>query len=163
MKRGGKTQKIGDKGLSPVITTVLLIALTVVIISVIFLWFRGIIEEGVVKFDKNIQLVCDEVNFEATYSSGGLNIANNGNVPLFTINIRFAEGGNFRTEDIKELGAGSSWPKSGLNQGTTFSGDISGDVGGASKIIILPVLIGESSSGPKTYVCEGQYGKEIEV
>jgi len=39
------------KGVSPVIATVLLIAMVVVIALIIFLWFRGLTKEAITKFD----------------------------------------------------------------------------------------------------------------
>jgi len=153
------------KGLSPVITTVLLIALVIVIISIIFLWFRGMVEEGVTKFGKNIKLVCDDVEFETSYSSGTLNIVNTGNIPIFSINLKMSQGGNYQTKEITEFNAGSGWSITGLNQGGTFSAANIGSefVSGTDKIIVLPVLIGTSSKGKKTYICEGQYGKELSI
>jgi hypothetical protein len=164
-KRGIKNQKkiVTKSGLSPVITSVLLIALVVVIISVIFLWFRGMVEEGVVKFEKNIQLVCDDVNFEATYSSGTLNIVNNGNVPIFKINLKIYNGGNYQTKSLESLDGGNAWPSTGLGQGATFSGNIGADIGSADKMVVLPILLGTSSKGKKTFMCEGQYGQEIKI
>jgi flagellin-like protein len=159
-KRGKKKFSKNRKGLSPVITTVLLVALVIIIISIIFLWFRGMIEEGVTKFGKNIKLVCDDVEFETSYSSGTLNIVNTGNIPIFSVNLKLSKGGNYQTKEISEFGVG--WPTSGLNQGGTFSANI--NVGsGTDKLIVLPVLIGTSSEGKKTYICEGQYGKELNI
>ncbi len=154
-------KRFKKKGLSPIITTVLLIALTIAITAIVFLWFRGMVEEGVTKFGKNIKLVCDDVQFDATYSSGTLNIVNNGNVPIFRVNIKTSQAGSYQTRDIKDLNAGSSWPDTGLAQGGTFSGNIGSDVGSANGISVLPVLIGTSSKGKKTFICEGQYGKDI--
>lgn len=155
-----KKRKFKKKsGLSPVITTVLLIALTIVITSVIFLWFRGMVEEGATKFGKDIKLVCDDVQFDVSYSSGTLSIVNMGNVPIFRVNLKFSSNGNFQTKDITDLT--SSWPDVGITQGGTFSGDISAYVSGSGSITVLPVLIGTSSKGKKTFVCGGQYGKEI--
>ena len=148
------------KGLSPVITTLLLITLTIVITVVIFLWFRGMVEEGVTKFGKNIRLVCDDVDFDVSYSSGTLSIVNTGNVPIFRVNVKVSSSGNYQTTDIKDFDGGDSWPETGLAQGGTFSGDIGSEVGSADQIIVLPVLIGTSTKGKKTFVCEGQYGKE---
>ncbi len=150
-------------GLSPVVTTVLLIILVIVVIAVLFLWFRGMVEEGVLKFGKNIQLVCDDVDFEAQYSSGILNIVNNGNTPIYRVNIKTSTAGVSQTKSIKDLGAGATWPTNGLNQGGTFTGNIQSDVGSATKIIVFPILIGTSGAGKKTYVCEGQYGKELTI
>jgi flagellin-like protein len=155
------------KGLSPVITTVLLIVLVIVIIGIIFLWFSGMVEEGVTKFGKNIQLVCGDVNFDASYSSdsGIINIVNNGNIPLYSVNLKISTAGNFETKELKELVSQSSepWPDKGLNQGKTFSGDIQSYVGDATTITVLPILIGTSTSGKKWYACGGEYGKEIQI
>ncbi|VVB82459.1 Uncharacterised protein [uncultured archaeon] len=162
IKRGTRWSSKNNKGLSPVITTVLLIALTIAITAIIFLWFRGMVQEGVTKFGKNIQLVCDDVQFDATYSSGIMNIVNNGNIPLYKMNVKIIQGGSYQTYDVTNMT--STWPETGLTQGGSFSEDISSLVGSANEITILPVLIGTSSSGgKKTFVCGGQYGKTIEI
>ncbi|OGJ13289.1 hypothetical protein A3K82_01895 [Candidatus Pacearchaeota archaeon RBG_19FT_COMBO_34_9] len=119
------------------------------------------VEEGVTKFGKNIKLVCDDVNFEASYSAGTISIANTGNVPIFRVSLQMTTGGNYQTKDITEFSGGSSWPTNGLNQGGTFSGTI--DVGSAEKIIVSPILIGTSAKGKKTFICGGQYGQELAV
>ncbi len=160
-KRGERGQD--KRGLSPVITTILLIALTLVIIALVFLWFRGMVTESVTKFGKNINLVCDDVDFDASYSSGMLNIINNGNVPIYRINLKIAIAGSYETKDIRELDGGSSWPDTGLAQGGTFSGDIGSSVGSASELTVLPILIGTSTKGKKTFMCGGQYGKELSL
>ena len=151
------------RGLSPVVTTVLLIALVVVIIMIIFLWFRGMVEEGVIKFGENIQLVCDDVEFESSYSNGELSIVNTGNVPIFNLNVKISQGGNYQTKEIAEVDGGENWPENGLNQGASFSGNIGNEVESADKIVLYPILMGSSSSGKKTYICEGSYGKEIKL
>ena len=159
---------IKKKGLSPVITTVLLIVLVIVIIGIIFLWFSGMVEEGVTKFGKNIQMVCDDVDFDASYSSDTISIVNNGNTPLYDVNIKAGTGGNFESKKIKELASQSPepselWPEIGLTQGETFSVKISNYIDDSDTIIVSPILIGTSSSGKKTFVCGGEYGKEISV
>ena len=56
-------------GLSPVVATVLLIAMVIIIGIIIFLWFRGFTHESITKFGvRNVELVCGDVNFQATYS-----------------------------------------------------------------------------------------------
>jgi flagellin-like protein len=156
---------IKKKGLSPVITTVLLVVLVIVIIGIIFLWFSGMVEEGVTKFGKNIQLVCDDVNFESSYSSGIITIINNGNIPLYSVNIKVSTAGNFKTKELKELvsAPAETWPDKGLNQGKTFSANIQSYVGDADTITVLPILIGTSTSGKKTFICGGDYGQEITI
>lgn len=147
------------KGLSPVVTSLLLVALVVVITFVIFLWFRGMVEEGVVKFGKNIRLVCDDVKFDASYSMSTLSVVNTGNVPIYNLRMKStSEGGNYQSQDIKTIE--DSWPNTGLLQGGTFTMTLSGSY---EKITLYPILIGASGSGKKTYVCEGQYGKDVEM
>ncbi len=164
-KRGDKVSRIfpkSDIGLSPVITSILLIGIVIVIIAIIFLWFNGMVGEGVVKFGKNINLVCEDVRFKAGYSSGIISIVNNGNIPIFRLDIKTSGSGSYQTKDITTI-SGISWPSRGLKSGETFSGDIGSAVGSSSKITVLPVLIGTSSKGKKTFVCGGQYGEEIEI
>lgn len=151
------------RGLSPIVTTILLVALTIGIIAIIFFWFRGMIQEGVVKFGKNIELVCDDVDFDASYSSGTLTIVNNGNVPVFLVNVRISGGGSYQTKRIDDFSVGSSWPNNGLSQGGTFTGSIGSEIGSADAITLFPILIGTAGGQQKTYVCEGQYGKKLEV
>jgi flagellin-like protein len=142
------------RGISPVIAAVLLIAMVVVIGLIVFIWFRGMVGESVTKFDENIQLVCDDVSFDASYvkSSGMLQLLNTGNVPIFKMNMKKSGAGQYSTVEI-ELEDG------GLGQGRAFSSIVS--VGTAQKITLIPILAGTSDSGTRTYVCEEQYGKDI--
>ena len=146
------------KGLSPVITTVILIALVIAIIAVVFFWFRGMVEEGVTKFGKNIQLVCEDVSFDASYDSGTLNIVNQGNIPLYTLNVKSSSGGIYTTKEINDF-SGVEWPTAGLKQGATFSEQI--ELSG--EVELIPILIGTSRTGKKTFVCGGEYGKKISI
>ncbi len=147
---------MNKRGISPVIATVLLIAMVVVIGSIVFLWFRGMVQEEGTKFGKNVKLVCDDVNFEASYSGVILSIVNTGTIPIYRMKLKILKEGSHETKDLA-----GNWPGLGLNQGGTFSGDISSEVEGANKIIVLPVLMGSSSEGKKSYICEEQYGYEI--
>ncbi len=168
-KRAKGERNKSSRGLSPVIATVLLITLVVVIAAIVFIWIRGMTEEAVTKFgdqDKpvNIQLVCDEVTFDASYdSTDGLYIRNPGTVPIFDMEVKMTGDGSHRTINLKD---NENWPSVGLNQGgifsdSAFSSQLDPDT---TEIVLIPVLIGESDSGKKTYVCdEGQYGYPINV
>ncbi len=154
MKRGMK------KGISPVIATILLIAMVVVVALIVFVWFRGMVGEGAIKMGKNIKLVCEDVEFDASYSSSNkLTVINRADVPIFQLRVRLSGGGAHSTKEINETH--SEWAKMGLTQEGRFVGDF--DTETAEKIIVFPVLIGESDEGRRTYVCEGQYGEEIDL
>ncbi len=148
-------KRLKKRGLSPVVATTLLIAIVVVIALIIFLWFRTIIGDYGEKFGKNIELVCEDVLLGASYSSGTLYVTNDGNVPVFKLNLRIEENRNYETKELNEIV--SDWPEIGLTQGGAYSGKIG--YGDAEEIILMPVLIGTSDKGgKKTYACGEQYG-----
>lgn len=154
------------KGVSPVIATVLLIAIVVVMGVIVFVWFNQISQEAITKFGgENIQLVCGDVSFDSSYNSGVLSIVNNGNVPIYGMKIKIVSQGSYETQDLGgKSGIADSWPDTGLNQGGAFSENLNSYIGSAQDIVLIPVLIGSSESGERTYVCdEDQYGREIAV
>jgi len=154
-------KEVRRKGVSPVIATVLLIALVIVIAMIIFLFMRNIGEEAITKFgNENIKLACQKVDFDASYSDGALAISNLGAVPIFDMMVKLDKGGSYETIGVKELPS-SSWPSSGLIQGGVASIDLPDS--GLQKIIVTPVLVGKTKSGAKkSYNCEqGLYESEI--
>jgi flagellin-like protein len=156
-------EKKRSKGLSPIIATVLLITMVIVIALIVFLWIRGMTQEAITKFgNQNIQLVCNQVSFEASYNpTTGLYIRNPGNVPIFGMDVKKIGAGSHQTVDLRE---NANWPEVGLNQGGIFSDEGFPIDSGVTEIILVPVLIGESDSGRKTYVCdENQYGYPITI
>ena len=150
-----------SKGISPVIATVLLIAMVVVIAVIVFLWFRGLTGEAITKFGgKNVKLVCRDVSFDASYlDTGVLSLSNTGNVPIYGIKAKISEAGSYQLKDLRDVD-GLSWPKIGLPQGGVFSGDIS-SIGPLDNLVLIPVLRGKAEKGEKIYVCDEQYGKDI--
>jgi FlaG/FlaF family flagellin (archaellin) len=155
-------QKKKKRGLSPVIANLLLIGLVIVIIAIVFVWFKGMVEEGITKFEKNIRLVCDDINFNVEYSGGKLNIQNNGEPPIYTMNVKMIKTGEFETQDIKSISEQpGSWPSKGLKTGEVYSQDVTFSEG-VTSISLAPVLVGTSPKGKqRTFTCEGQYEKEV--
>ena len=152
-------KKSDKKGLSPVIATVLLVGLVVVSGLIIFMWFRGLTQEAITKFDQNIQLVCNDVQFDASYSetTGDLAIKNIGSVPIYRFKVVISSPGSKDTKDIKEDLAPETWPENGLSEGAAISinvGGLSGD------ITLIPVLVGTSQKGAQaSFTCdENLYG-----
>jgi len=148
------------KGVSPVIATVLLIAMVIVMGLIIFLWFRGFNEGVITKLGKNVELVCNDVVFSADYDSdlNSLSIVNDGTVSIFNINLKIFKPGSHETEDLGNY----EWPSTGLNQGEATSININLD-NDVEKIILIPVLVGKSEKGNKAFVCKEQNGIEISL
>ena len=90
---------INKKGVSPVIATVLLIAMVIVMGVIIFLWFRGFNESAITKGGTNVELVCNDVIFSADYDSYSdrLSIINDGTVSIFNMNIKILKIGSHET------------------------------------------------------------------
>lgn len=145
------------RGISPVVATVLLIAIVVVIAMIVFMWIRGISDEAITKFDgTNVKLICEEVSFDADFYSGRLSISNLADVPIFRMKVRVEGSGSYQTFELNE-----NWPDTGLLQGGTYDGPITEP---GTKIILTPVLLGTTSQNEeKSYTCEDRHSVEIEM
>lgn len=147
------------KGLSPVIATVLLIGIVIVMALIVFMWIRGINEEAITKFDgKNVKLVCEDVEFDASFSNPNVLIANRGNVPIYQMKAKLSAGGSHETVNIED-----NWDVGGLLKGDAVKSDVSSKISGYDTMVLIPVLAGESSEGTKTYTCEERFGKELSL
>ena len=152
---------INKKGVSPVIATVLLIAMVIVMGVIIFLWFRGFNESAITKGGTNVELVCNDVIFSADYDSYSdrLSIINDGTVSIFNMNIKILKLGSHETENLVDYG----WPETGLNQGETTSNIIVPLDEEVEEIILIPVLAGKSDKGNRAFVCKEQNGIKISI
>lgn len=145
------------KGVSPVVATILLVSIVIVIAVIVFLWFRGISEEAITKFDgTNVRLVCEEVEFDASYSGGFVYITNSGNVPIYKFKAQITGAGSHETIILGD--DDPNWPAEGLLQLGTYAGAVSGS---GDKLLLIPVLIGATSEGEKAYTCDERHGKEL--
>jgi len=133
--------EMSKKGLSPVIATVLLIALVLVLASIIFLWARAFIPEKVQKFDAPIENACGNVVFAAAYSNlggGTITVQNNGNVPLYGIQVGVRKFGSLEYIEVNQGPA--------IVAGGARDYAVSG-IAPDSELMIVPVLLGKTASG----------------
>ncbi|MFA5953533.1 MAG: archaellin/type IV pilin N-terminal domain-containing protein [Candidatus Pacearchaeota archaeon] len=150
---------MNKRGLSSVIATMLLITITIVIALIVFLWFRGIQEEAITKFDGvNVKVICDEVQFDADYSNGAMYIVNTGDVPIYKMEIKEVGEGYYETQTLE-----NNWPELGLTQGGAFQGNYAplGESYSIERIVLIPVLIGHTEQGDTIYTCDEKNGYEI--
>lgn len=79
------------RGLSPVIATALLLTLTIILASIVFLWAKGFISEQILKFNQPVELQCEKVEWKVNVlkSSLGyqLEISNRGSIPIYAFTI----------------------------------------------------------------------------
>ena len=133
---------MNKKGLSPVIATVLLVALVLVLASIIYLWAGAFIPETIEKNGEIIESSCNNVVFDASYFGGSLRIQNNGNIPIYGVRYGAEEFGSLEYNDlIGTIASGGTrdWP-----------------IGeSADKIRVIPILLGEKSDGElAAFACE---------
>ncbi len=153
------------KGVSPIISTVLLISMVVVIALIIFLWFRNINKEAITKFDgTNVELICGDVKFDSSYSSGTLSVFNSGNVPIYSMKLKISKSGSYETTDLHDV-QDSNWPDKGLNPGAAVSsGPMGSLIDGSEKAFLIPVLVGMTESGEqKLFTCQEQYEQQLAI
>lgn len=140
------------KGITPVIATVLLIAIVVILAFIIFLWARGFTKEAVIKQGENVELACGKVRLEVAYlsDSGDLQITNTGNMPVYRFNVLMTSGGSVNTDERTESLANSQ--SRVINIGTSYEA-----------ISVYPVLLGKTGSGTKTsFVCKNSFEASME-
>lgn len=147
----------GKRGLSPVIASILLIAIVVVLAVLIFMWARGFVTEKVMKFNEPIENLCDKVKMKAEAYGGNVLISNEGSVPIYGL-------------EITKKGIGSSASSgpipfdSTVVAGQTGKLDLPASFGSGSSITVMPVLLGESGNLKKSYTCSAPtYDLEVGV
>jgi len=127
---------VGRRGVSPVIAGVLMILLTVVLASIVFLWARGFVEERVEKFDAPIENACNDVRIEASKVGPNLKIVNNGDVDIRDFEIEMLD--NKGNSEIIRLGIQVSAKK---NLAKIFPLEMS-DGKVLDSAVIYPILVG---------------------
>jgi flagellin-like protein len=137
------------RGVSPVIATVLLIALVLVLALIIFLWSKTFISESVQKNGKAASNVCGLVNLDISSidsPAGGitLQVVNRGSIPVYGLEIKFL--------------SGSSSVQSAFDISVDVGGSASRDIPiqvGTQELIIYPVILGTVSgrADNKAYTC----------
>jgi len=139
---------MNKKGVSPIIATVILIAIGVVLAGIIFTWGNAFFVSLSPPAD------CGGVNFEAGIFEGKLEVVNEGNIPLYGFEIR-------------ELGVGETIVRENVggvivNVGESVIIDLKEDIG-AGKILIIPVVLAESVGGEVEVTCDNRFGVEIDL
>jgi flagellin-like protein len=133
------------KGVSPVVVTVLLIAIVVILIGIIFLWARSFIQEDIQKFQQPVNVICNEVSLAASIEgTSSLRITNNADrVPVYKIKLNIADSSGAKV--VQDYANAIS-----LSPGQSTLIDISsyGEV-----VSITPVLKGQKGDAEQEYTC----------
>ena len=154
---------MNKKGVSPAIATVLLIAIALVLAVIIFLWARSYIGESVQKSDRAIESSCAEVVFEAeAFSDGSVAIQNNGNVPIYGIEVREKSLTGWSIE-LSDSFSGPEIEGNGIGNGESASIDGGTWNLAGEELVVIPILLGSTETRRVTHVCDSDYGIEVSV
>lgn len=138
-----KIKKEGRKAVSPLIATVLLIALVVLLSVIIYWWSKSFIGEKVEKFGKPASQACDEVSIRSEKYSTGVDVVNQGDIPIVGISTKKVSAGESRVEDFNFVQALTSGKIASINTSVSYD-----------KIIVMPYIMAETDSGSKPYLCK---------
>ncbi len=135
------------KGISPVVATILLIAIVIILALIVFLWAKGFIQESIQKKGMSADQACDEINLQASYSSssGDLEIINNGNIPMYGFEVNKEYSGGSETE---------SFSNEPITSGKTFNKHIGEEY---NRIEIFPKILGQGENSKKVYTCKNSF------
>jgi flagellin-like protein len=151
------------RGVSPVIATVLLVLIAIILAGIILVWAQSFVKEKAQKSGEPIENSCARIVFEAEAfaSEQKIYLVNRGDVPIYGVEIR-------------KKGLGSEIKVGLFDESTNTiangeSGQIDLAASGASitegdDLIIVPIVLGESSGGTKAYTCDiNEKSEEITV
>ena len=132
------------RGISPIIATILLVVIVMVLALIIFLWARGFVKESVRKQGASAQQKCEEISLSVAYVNDVLEISNNGDVPIYRLEIEKKNEGNIELQrEVVKLKSGDS---------TTIS------VGSEyEEIKVIPAILGETKTSKKIYTCKNNF------
>lgn len=157
----------GRRGLSPVIATVLLISIALVLAIIIFLWARSVVSEKIQKFDEPVENACDLARFDVEAVGGDkpqIHIVNRGSVALYGIEVRKKGAGSVETVSSFAEGGGKATITTGETESVGIDDLIrDGKIESGDEIIVVPVILGETSSFKKAFVCDVGFGIETTV
>lgn len=136
------------RGISPIVATVLLVALVVIIAIIIFLWARGFIKENVMKDNRNAAEICKDISLESEIDNGLLVVSNTGNYPVHSLKIKGITAGDSEIEVFEPVG--------GIGVGDTVD---TIDVSDYDSILIVPKILGQNKNNEnRIFECSEEDG-----
>lgn len=141
-------KRVGVRGLSPVIASVMMILLVLVLAALIFLWARGFVSEQIEKFGAPIEQTCSSVDFEVQRTRAYLEVVNRGNVDIRHLDIKMSKDGDSKVKKFDfQIDAGKS-----ARDDVVLLMD---DNVVPDEIVVYPALVGNVKGGSsnKVFTC----------
>ena len=146
------------KGVSPVISTVLLIMIVIILAIIILLWANSFVQEAVTKTidsrEKQIEQWCQEIKLTPEISDDGLSFGftNTGNVPLYKYELKLTEKGSGDSKKvlIDSAKGGSVNPGFDSIIDTATNTEVTGSYEDYESIKVIPILLGDGKGSKNT-------------
>lgn len=146
------------RGISPVIATVLLIAITLVAGVVIVVWARSFVGEQATKYNQPIANACGQISFVADASISGsvINVVNKADVPIYGIKL-MTTGTSGSSVQIGDNIISREDRTGTLKVGETGTFPLPTEASGYTEFKVIPVILGESGGKQQYYPCDSAY------
>ena len=133
--------RLNKRGLTAVVSTVLLIAIVVVVVAIIFAWSKSFIHESLQKRGLPVEQACEKINIQKSCSGGIVSVTNLGNVPIYQFDIK------------KVLKERTTLQHSNEDIGIGESVEVFLGAECPSEYKIVPAVLSSSSDANKIYTC----------
>lgn len=150
------------KGLSPIISTVILIIIVIVLAIIILLWSRGFIKEAVIKEiagnQKRAEDFCRDIKARSIINQDdSFGFENTGNVPIFAYRVKLERLGKSEIIKINNENGGA------VNPGySVIVNNIKIDrYSEYESVKIMPILLGKVNGNIQEYECPESNSIEI--
>ncbi len=147
------------RGLSPVVATTLLIAMTLALGVIVYLWASNIKGEVISKNGNPVESSCENVFFEAEAYPDRIDIVNRGTIPLYGLEVskkrligELTEIGRFEGGVSIDSGESGSIELQNINENIEIN----------DLLIVYPILLGETENAKEPYACK-ETGQEVIV
>ena len=157
------------KGVSPVVSTVLLIMIVVILAIIILIWATSMVGEAITKDiggkKKSAEQYCQEIDIEPEISADGTSFGfiNKGSVPIYKYELKLTPKGGGKSEtkliDSTEGGAVNPGLKSIVHPDTIGLLNYND----YESIKVVPIILGtsEKSGGNREFTCPDTYAKKL--
>ncbi len=154
---------MSKRGLSPVIATVLLIAIALILAVIIFLWARSFLEEQNQKFGEPVSNACKDIDFEVEAFHGStedyVNVVNRGNVPLYGLEIRLRDEGVIASVGTFQ-GTSNVIRNGESGQVKIFANE---RIPAGKQLRIIPIILGEKNTERTPYACDTEFARDAPI
>lgn len=154
MKKG----KMEKKGISPLVSTILLIMIAIVLALIIIIWSTGFVKEAYSKTvageEKPVEYYCSQLSLESINNQdGSFGFSNQGTVPVYSFKLKLVEDDGSST--VTEI-------EQGVGPGSTVIVPDKTSIG-KKEITIIPVLLAKkkSAANPEPVPCASSNALKI--